>query len=141
MQRVQTILRWVTAAVLIAFIALIAGKCSKMYYTGMMYLQNTTSETTAQIYHWAEVREEVASLSMHFLFVLLLTSITAIVCAFSKEPVNKHHTNLYRRKDVKHHRYASIGIYVLAAVLIVLGISNGGLNDVLVKAINICSRV
>ena len=33
-----------------------------------------------------------------------------------------------------------IGLYLLAAMLIVLGVMNGGLYDVLVKAINICTE-
>ena len=33
-----------------------------------------------------------------------------------------------------------LGLYVAAAVLVVLGVLNGGLRDVLVKAINICTE-
>jgi uncharacterized membrane protein len=36
--------------------------------------------------------------------------------------------------------YVRIALYALAAILIVLGINNGGMRDVLVKAINICTE-
>ena len=36
--------------------------------------------------------------------------------------------------------YVRIALYALALVLIVLGINNGGMRDVLVKAINICTE-
>ena len=36
--------------------------------------------------------------------------------------------------------YGKIGLYVLAVILIVLGINNGGMRDVLIKAINICTE-
>ena len=36
--------------------------------------------------------------------------------------------------------YVRIALYALAAVLIVLGINNGGMRDVLIKAINICTE-
>ena len=37
-------------------------------------------------------------------------------------------------------RWTRGALYVLASVLLVLGVLNGGLNDVLVKAINICTE-
>jgi hypothetical protein len=36
--------------------------------------------------------------------------------------------------------YVRIALYALAATLIVLGINNGGMRDVLIKAINICTE-
>ena len=36
--------------------------------------------------------------------------------------------------------YVRIALYAAAAVLIVLGIGNGGMRDVLIKAINICTE-
>ena len=36
--------------------------------------------------------------------------------------------------------YVRIALYAIAAVLIVLGINNGGMRDVLIKAINICTE-
>ena len=36
--------------------------------------------------------------------------------------------------------YVRIALYALAAILIVLGINNGGMRDVLIKAINICTE-
>ena len=36
--------------------------------------------------------------------------------------------------------YVRIALYALAVVLIVLGINNGGMRDVLIKAINICTE-
>ena len=37
-------------------------------------------------------------------------------------------------------RYVRIALYALAITLIVLGINNGGMRDVLIKAINICTE-
>ena len=36
--------------------------------------------------------------------------------------------------------YVRIGLYILAAALVVLGVGNGGMRDVLIKAINICTE-
>ena len=36
--------------------------------------------------------------------------------------------------------YVRIALYAVAMVLIVLGIHNGGMRDVLIKAINICTE-
>jgi hypothetical protein len=36
--------------------------------------------------------------------------------------------------------YVRIGLYAVAVVMIVLGINNGGMRDVLIKAINICTE-
>lgn len=36
--------------------------------------------------------------------------------------------------------YVRIALYIVAVVLIVLGINNGGMRDVLIKAINICTE-
>ena len=36
--------------------------------------------------------------------------------------------------------YVRIALYALAVVMIVLGINNGGMRDVLIKAINICTE-
>ena len=36
--------------------------------------------------------------------------------------------------------YVRIALYAVAAILIVLGINNGGMRDVLIKAINICTE-
>jgi hypothetical protein len=36
--------------------------------------------------------------------------------------------------------YVRIALFALALVLIVLGINNGGMRDVLIKAINICTE-
>ena len=36
--------------------------------------------------------------------------------------------------------HVRIALYILAAVMIVHGIRNGGMQDVLIKAINICTE-
>ena len=37
-------------------------------------------------------------------------------------------------------RYVRSVLYVLAVILVVVGIGNGGMRDVLIKAINICTE-
>ena len=44
------------------------------------------------------------------------------------------------QEETKKRAALRAGLYGLAALLVALGVLNGGLNDVLVKAINICTE-
>ena len=44
------------------------------------------------------------------------------------------------RKPLPHLREIRVGLYLAAIALVVLGVANGGLRDVLYKAIAICKE-
>ena len=76
--------------------------------------------------------------------ILINTQISSLKALIAEGKVQKSEKNectaCQRRKERYHITYARIIISVVAIVFIILGIFNGGMADVLSKAINICTE-
>lgn len=72
-----------------------------------------------------------------------LAVLSAVLVFMRKKPDRMDRAKEYRREKAVNPRAvnaARCGVLIVSAVLIVLGIVNGGLYDVFVKAVNICTE-
>ena len=75
--------------------------------------------------------------------VLINTSLTREITVYKKALADGQRNTAIPQSQVSSPRrllYIRVGIFLLAAILIVLGIFNGGVDDVLKKAIAICTE-
>ncbi len=64
----------------------------------------------------------------------------AVLSAFRKDPLPRQAVPMETVRENRRTRLLRGCLYALAVLLAVLGVLNGGLNDVLIKAINICTE-
>ena len=94
--------------------------------------------------HFALAAKKVCSAALPFALLTLLCALAAgFLGGRAKE---KRFSSMSARAkkmpgpEKKLSGYAYLVVYALALVLILLGILNGGLRDVLIKAVNICTE-
>ncbi len=134
MTRPTKILRWATAAATVLLLSALAVQCIDLYLTGRTHAFSTFT------------REIVAERLGLFTWPALLWAALAMAAGLTSrgEPTPLP----LRRPDVSQKAPDSrwpvgatrIALYAAAALLTILGVMNGGLRDVLVKAINICTE-
>jgi len=137
MHRLTHILKWISAAVLLAALLLLAWTCIDIY-------ADAQCQTASQaMYQADDVQKRLQSLSP--LFAALLGAEVVICLILTVTPPER------KRKKAKGvvaykptHQYSWGGMQwammMMALAFIVIGMLNGGLYDVLVKAINICTE-
>ena len=148
MQRILRLLRWLLALATIAVIAVLCWQAVDIYRTG------TANRTDAgvllqPIYRWEDVAARLTSLAPllwgYAAFAAAMVALHAFVKpekarfipqkALRSTPASQGETRIH--KPV---RRAKIALYALAIIMVAWGVMNGGLRDVLVKAINICTE-
>ena len=95
------------------------------------------------MYSYARVQAHFVSFAPAYIFlisVLIALFITGLIKNKKSAPCSR---SLYRRSPSLSRKRALLirtPLIIVSAVLIVLGIANGGLHDVFVKAVNICTE-
>ena len=154
MFRIRVCLRWLTAAATIALLLLLAWQCIDIYLTG-----SSPANLDAQGVHLSPVfsAENVAVRLKSLLplmqgyGLLVAAALLAEVCAGPSGARERAVCKGAAKSARKPHRAkpaerafplgtVRMVIFVVAAAFIVLGVMNGGLYDVLVKAVNICTE-
>ena len=74
------------------------------------------------------------------MFVWTILALTGIFIPKSPARNKKQAKFSWKRESWKHRRKARIAVLIVAIALIAVGIFNGGMRDVFVKAINICTE-
>lgn len=151
MRHLLTCMRWITAIAVAAALLLLAWQCIDIYMDG-----NAPENRTAQgvylssVFQWEDVAARLRNIAFPLALCGAICAGTFILhAAFAKEwraPAG------IRCGSIRQKEYCSqlpsggclvrlrAIILVIAIVFIVLGVMNGGLRDVLVKAINICTE-
>jgi len=140
-------LQWITAVATLVICAALCWQCIDIYLTGIAPENLDASGIPFnQIYRMENVAARLSRLIWPALAYLVLICVTIVVDHLkpsAKQAVRRSNISYTRIK--KHFQESHIlliraMLYVLAIVFIVLGVMNGGLRDVLVKAINICTE-
>ena len=136
MRGLYRFLRWLSAAALLTILLLLTWTCIDIY---------TDANATQQVMYQADdVQQRLQALLLPCAVLLGIVFITSIVgfitCSPQKmqNPVKApytHHMPAHPQKG-----RAQAVLMITAIVFIVLGVLNGGLYDVFVKAINICTE-
>ena len=134
--------RFITTAVTVLTVLLCAALCAAVlviYGTG-------TRDTAADIFTREAVGKQllyVAPVAVCWLAAVLAAAVAGHPGGDPSQgaPNAAESRALVRRKRIREPRVLLRGIlYFAAVVLVVLGVLNGGMNDVLVKAIHICTE-
>ena len=145
-------LRWLAAFAVLTLFALLVWQCVDVYQTWT----NLPPDAEAHMYSMNDVIFRIRKLSIPIgicLTVILASIVTHLnVPAPFTAPGKSTPSSQLRSspKDVASaerysapHRNAGIArlfLYIVAIICILVGVSNGGLFDVFVKAINICTE-
>ncbi len=141
MRQVQALLKWMTAGALLVCLCLLAWQCIDIYLTGKTVSTDTAFDLEHQMYRWVDVRERLGNLSLPFVCTVLLSAVSACMCGVENKSAKRQGRNThYQRPNAKTSPVVRSVLLVVALVFILLGVINGGLRDVLVKAINICTE-
>ena len=146
------VLRWLATFAVLALLAMLIWQCVDVYLTGA----HLPPDADVSMYSMDDVvfRIRKLSLPMGICLILILASIITHVntpvpytAPGQSTPSSQQRSS---PKDVASaerysapHRNAGIArlfLYIVAIICILVGLSNGGLFDVFVKAINICTE-
>ena len=150
----KKMLLYVQAALCILWAALMAAAAVHIYSDGLAYRAQGHPEA------WIYTREKAAAAIGRYLPLLLLAAVTNIACvitgardeAQSRPASDQVLADVYKKErgkepgtaagsaDQKKLRFARAALFIIAAVFIVAGIMNGSMEDVFIKAVNICSE-
>lgn len=150
----KKMLLYVQAALCILWAALMAAAAVHIYSDGLAYRAQGHPEA------WIYTREKAVAAIGRYLPLLLLAAVTNIACVITgardeaqDKPVSDPVlADMYKKErgqepgteagssDQKKLRLARAVLFVIAAVFIVAGIMNGSMEDVFIKAVNICSE-
>ena len=136
MRGVSRFLRWLSAAALLIILLLLAWTCIDIYIDA--------NDVQQAIYQAEDIYQRLQALLLPcsvLLGIVFITSIIGVVAPSAQVKQNAVKTP-YTQKAPAHPKKGRIQAIVMitAVVFIVLGVLNGGLYDVFVKAINICTE-
>jgi hypothetical protein len=128
--RIRRLVSWLSAACVLLAAALLIGQTLGAATSG-----------ASPVYTAADAARRLGSIAWP---MGILGAVLAFCCIISAVcPVKPRLAPPLRpapEKPVKHVNRLRLGLYGLAALLILLGIFNGGMQDVLTKAIKICTE-
>lgn len=150
----KKMLLYVQAALCILWAALMAAAAVRIFSDGLAYRAQGHPEA------WIYTREKAAAVIGRYLPLLLLAVITNIACVITgardenqdrpvSDPVL---ADIYKKErgqgpgtaagsaDPKKISLVRAALFVIAAVFIAAGIMNGSMEDMFIKAVNICSE-
>ena len=151
MHRIRMFLRWMTALGVLSIMAILIYDCIDIYLSGSAEMrQSNGNQALFQIYRRADVMNRLQTFILP-IAALVCCSIATWIAGGTDEARMQ---NSSRKKismtacksaapsqtDDKKIAMIRTGLIMLAAALILMGVVNGGLHDVLVKAINICTE-
>lgn len=165
MNKLLRVLRWVLAAATVALAAALCWQALDVYLLGSSAANRTDTGVLLQpIFRWDDVSARLTSLLPLFCGYGALCGLALFLHAFgrperffaaSKHPAGQGSrlraqkapssslTKQYAAESIRSSKpvqRARIALYALAIIMVVWGMMNGGLRDVLVKAINICTE-
>jgi len=140
MRGIQRLFKWLTAGMTIICLGLLAWQCMDIYREGAKAAADSAL-TSSQMYRWDDIRNRLSAISWPFFCTAIMIAASTWVCR-KENKVEKPQSRvmLYQRQRTHASPVLRSSLLVLAAAFILLGVMNGGLRDVLVKAINICTE-
>ena len=149
----KKILLYVQAALCVLWVVLMAAAAIVIYRDGLAYQAQGHPEA------WIFTREKAVSAFVRYLPVLLLAVAANIACVImgardekQDRPVaDPELISIYKKEreaaasedaesKVKKLQIARIVVLVVAAIFVIAGIFNGSMEDMLIKAVNICTE-
>ncbi len=152
MRGLLTALRWITATAVIAMLLLLAWQCIDIYTDGNMPVnRDAQGVRLISAFQWEDVAARLHGLTAPLVICGMICAVTVIlhlICSTDAPTAyaSKRRTSIAQRVYYEAQPAGSrliqlrTAILVIAIIFIVLGVMNGGLRDVLVKAINICTE-
>lgn len=152
MRGLLTALRWITAAAVVAVLLLLAWQCIDIYMDGNMPVNRDAQGVhLTSIFRWEDVAARLRSLTAPLVICGVICVVTPVLHLIFRAEAQmaygaKRHPSITQKEYGEAQPAGSrltrlrTAILVIAIVFIVLGVMNGGLRDVLVKAINICTE-
>ena len=154
MRRTLRCLRWLTAISVLIAALLLAWQCMDIYRVGNSPTNLDANGVHIQsIFRMEDIRIRLQSISLPLVIIAMicLVSIVAHVCiAYQNRHDARGATRLKKVPPIKptdkpasRHNHISLARVLIAAaaiLFILLGVMNGGLRDVLYKAISICTE-
>ena len=140
LQRVCSVLQWFLALAAAALAAL------TVFHTVLLYREGLTSGR--QMYTPEAITAHASALKwplLCFAVLLVLTAVLRLLLPRAERPVSltaqvRQALSHWKQQTEAPAQRIRIALLAAAVLLIVLGILNGGMYDVLVKAINICTE-
>ncbi len=143
MKKAQSILKLITGAATVLAAVLLIWQCIDIYRTGTApENQIAAGVFIRSVYSREIIAERFARIAWAIWTWAVLAIVALIVCSLGRTSARRalpaRHTNEPAGKAGIHS--GSIVIGVIAIALIAIGVLNGGMRDVFVKAINICTE-
>ena len=150
----KKMLLYLQSALCILWVILMAAAAIRIYTTGVAYQAQGHPEV------WIYTREKAVEAIGRYLPILLLAVISNIACVLmgardedQDKPVRDPDLiELYKKEretprdagnraeGARKLKTARIAVFAVAVVLVVAGIMNGSMEDMLIKAVNICTE-
>ena len=149
----KKILLYVQTALCVLWVVLMAAAAIVIYRDGLAYQAQGHPEA------WIFTREKAVSAFVRYLPVLLLAVAANIACVVmgardekQDKPVADPELKKKKKKEretaasedteskMKKLHIARIAVLVVAAIFVIAGILNGSMEDMLIKAVNICTE-
>ena len=140
MKNLLFVLRILSAAAVLVMIGYCCFQCIDIYISG----SQAAALPGTPIFSMPDVLQRLQNGKALFVVCICVIAVTALLHRISGTAAHAaQHTTLYRPgHEIPARRLAMLRCTLLVAALlfVVLGVMNGGLYDVLVKAINICTE-
>ncbi len=144
----KKIVMYIQAGLWVLWAVLMAAAAIHIYTEGLAYQADGHPEA------WIYTREKAAAVFGAYAPVLLLAVVSTIACVVmgvrderqDKPVADPDLISIYatereeRRTDEKRIRFARLAVLALAVIFIIAGIINGSMEDVIIKAVNICTE-
>ena len=150
MSKLRLCLRWAAAAAVVILLLLLAWQCADLYKTGMSAdNRDANGVLLSPVYTRKMVAERLQAVAVPCMVcaaVIILAAAAHVGQPAPMEKGGKTHAGRMKQGLISSQKGGNavslIRAVLLAAALlfILLGVMNGGLYDVLVKAINICTE-
>lgn len=146
--KVSKYLRWATAAATILLSIALCWQCIDIYIQGSSPENAALKENLLEpVFKMDDVALRLSVLKWPFFAYVILLVVSALIrtegSVAEKKAILCQHPNKsvpQAKKTERNIVSIRIAMYIAAAAFIIWGILNGGLRDVLVKAINICTE-
>ena len=143
MQKALKTLRWIFTAATIGIILLLCWQCLDIYPVGNRPENIENGVYLTQVYSAQIVSERLTMLSPMLVLYAVLAAVTVavhLIFGIPQRVTGKIRPCPPRAQSEKAVRIARLALLCLGVLFIILGVSNGGSRDVLIKAINICTE-
>lgn len=125
-----------------ALLGLSAASAASLLIYKAVHIYVSGSESGQQIYTYSTISAAFSEIAVPVWVFVGFALLMLVVRAFipQKKISASRKAVIKIPRGCRHLTALRLSVFIIAAFLIALGISNGGLNDVFVKAINICTE-